>query len=114
MPFEPGRILLAQFPFTDRTAGKLRPVLVISGLDFNQGEDFVVVPVSSRLTPDDPYVYPLLDTEPYFAATQLRESSAVKWTKPVTISAMVVQRRLGVVPPAVLSQIQSLVRSVIS
>ena len=57
MPFEPGQVLLAAYPFTDRTAAKLRPVLVVSGAGFNRGEDFVAVPISSRVSPNEAYGY---------------------------------------------------------
>lgn len=54
MPIDPGRILLVEYPLTDHTAAKQRPALVVSGVEFNRGEDFVVVPLSSRLIEDDP------------------------------------------------------------
>lgn len=114
MPFEPGRILLVAYPFTDRTAAKQRPVIVVSPLEFNQGEDIVVLPLSSRVFADDPYGFPILSTEPYFPGTGLRQNSSVKWSKPMTISSRVVVRRLGVVPPDVLEQIRQLARTMLS
>jgi mRNA-degrading endonuclease toxin of MazEF toxin-antitoxin module len=111
MPFEPGRLLLVAFPFTDNSAAKQRPVLVVSGIGFNQGEDVVVVPLSSRITPDDPLGFPLRETEPYFSQTRLRLGSTVKWTKPMTISSSVVTRKLGTIPAAALSEVQEKIRS---
>jgi mRNA-degrading endonuclease toxin of MazEF toxin-antitoxin module len=113
MPYEPGRILLVAYPFTDRTAAKQRPVMVISALEFNQGEDVVVLPMSSRVVSDDPYGFPILSTEPYFPQTRLRQSSIVKWSKPMTISSRVIVRKLGVVPEEVLEQIRERTRSVL-
>ncbi len=114
MPYEPGNLLLVTYPFTDQTTAKQRPVLVVSGVEFNQGEDVVVVPLSSRVVPDDPFGFPIHATEPYFPQTRLRAGSTVKWTKPMVISARVVSRKLGIVPPAVLKEIQRLVRSLFS
>ena len=111
MPYEPGRLLLVAYPFTDHTTGKERPVLVISGMDFNRGEDVVVVPLSSRVVPNDPFGFPISDTEPYFPQTRLTRSSSVKWSKPMTISSKVVVRKLGMLPPAELKQVQEKVQS---
>lgn len=111
MPYEPGRILLVAYPFSDHTGLKLRPALVVSGMRFNQGEDIVVVPLSSRVTPDDPYGFPITSTKPYFRQTGLRQSSSVKWTKPLTISNKVIHRKLGIMPSQLLTEIQDLVKT---
>ena len=93
MPFEAGRILLVSYPFTDQSAAKQRPVIVISGTGFNQGEDVVVLPLSSRVATGDPYGFPILHTDPCFLQTRLRQSSTVKWSKPMTISSKVVVKK---------------------
>ena len=111
MSYEPGAILLVSYPFTDQTAAKQRPVLVVSSTRFNSGEDVVVVPLTSRVVPDDPFGLPIESTEPYFLQTKLRMSSTVKWTKPMVISSVVVVKELGHIPPDVLRQIQDLVKS---
>ena len=105
MAHDPGRLLLVTFPFSDQTGWKQRPVLVVSGAEFNQGEDLVVVPLSSRVHPDDPWGIPIHATESFFSQTSLRQSSSIKWTKPMTISGKVVRRRLGIIPPALLAEV---------
>ena len=111
MSYEPGAILLVSYPFTDQTAAKQRPVLVVSSARFNSGEDVVVVPLSSRIAAGDPFGFPIQSTEPYFLQTKLRRPSTVKWTKPFTISSVVVVKELGHIPSNVLRQIQDLVKS---
>lgn len=113
MQFESGQLLLVVFPFTDQTAAKVRPVLVVSGHTFNAGEDFVAVPLSSR-SETGPHIYPISPTEKWFPQTLLKCGSGVKWTKPITISSRVVQKRLGVVPPNVLQEIQELIKTLFS
>ena len=103
--FEYGEVLLAEYPFTDRSSAKLRPVLVISCQEFNRGEDIVVLPISSRPTEDDPYSFSITSTAPYFRAAGLRWDSSVKWTKPMTISGQVIEKRLGKLPDAVMAEI---------
>lgn len=57
MPFEPtefgfGDIVLVPFPFTDQTAAKRRPAVVISGLSYNRDKpDLIVMAVTSQLRP---------------------------------------------------------------
>lgn len=114
MPFRSGQIILVSYPFSDHTSAKLRPALVVSGDRFNEGEDFVALPLSSRINKDDEFGYSIFDTDSFFRDTGLRCSSSVKWTKPMTISKVVVKRRLGEVPDAVLREIQTKTQSLFS
>ena len=106
-----GDLCLVQFPFTDASATKVRPVLVVSADSFNQGDDLVVLPLSSRPDANDPYCHHILNTEDFFSNTGLRCSSSVKWTKPVTLSKCVFQRRLGCLPGPAMQKILCKVRS---
>ncbi|MBI5722405.1 MAG: type II toxin-antitoxin system PemK/MazF family toxin [Planctomycetes bacterium] len=103
--FEYGDVLLVNYPFTDQSAAKQRPVLVISHTSFNQGEDIVVVPLSSRIMQEDSFGFPILETASFFPATGLRCSSTVKWTKLMTISRVVIKRKLGTIPAEIVQQI---------
>ncbi|MCO6436452.1 MAG: type II toxin-antitoxin system PemK/MazF family toxin [Phycisphaerae bacterium] len=112
IPLDAGQILLVHYPFTDATAAKVRPALVVSHADFNRGEDFVAVPISSRVWENDPFGFPIRNTDPFFPQTKLKFASTVKWSKPMTLSRVVIQSLLGTLPPgqlgAVLRKIQSL------
>ncbi len=110
--FDAGDILLIQYPHTDRSGSKIRPALVVSGDKYNRGDDFVIVPISSIEPKSLRYSFPILDTDKSFAATKLKKSSYVKWTKPYTISGMVVIRRLGCLPNSILSEVQAKIRGV--
>ncbi len=90
-----GEIYLARFPFTDGTAAKLRPVLVISNRRYNNA-DVVVLPISSRPDPNDEFA--VFIGNPHFSQAGLRQESSIKWTKPMTIASSVFQRRLGTLP----------------
>ena len=102
-----GQILLVDYPFTDDSGSKLRPTLVVSADRFNQGDDLVVVPISSAPDPDDPHAFQIPEVAPSFKETGLRQASSVKWTKPLTISRRVVRRRLGRLASEPLSEIRS-------
>ena len=114
MPYDPGQIILVNYPFTDQTAAKQRPALVVSGRKFNKGQDFVAVPISSRITQDDPFGHIIADTDPHFPKTKLRCSSTVRWAKPMTLSEVVVHRTLGVIPADVLESIRQKMREMLS
>lgn len=114
MPFEPGEVLYARFPFTDHSSEKIRPVLVVSSTKFNRGDDFVVVPISSRIFPGDKYGYQIKASDSYFKETGLRYESTVKWTKPMVISRSVVHRKAGLIPTRVLTEIRNQITSLFS
>jgi mRNA interferase MazF len=107
-----GDVCLAQYPFTDGSSTKLRPVLVVSADQFNHGGDLVVLPITSSLNPKDQHTFPIDKSAVYFGSTGLRYASAVKWTKPLAISKSVLVRRLGSVPSDVLQQIRDNLQSV--
>lgn len=107
-----GDIVLVNFPYSDQTGQKVRPVLVVSGERFNRSGDLVVVPISSSPAAGDVFCVLVEESSPVFAQTGLRRSSAIKWTKPHTISRVVVQRRLGSLALAALEVVRERVRSV--
>ncbi len=92
-----GCTCLVEYPFTDGTGAKVRPVLVVSRDDFNKGADVVVVPISSRPNKSDPYSVYIDESDSTFSKTGLRCSSAVKWGKPFTIDKSLLMRRLGAI-----------------
>ena len=84
--------------------GKTGPRRV--GTKFNRGEDFVVVdPISSRPDSSDKFSVTIADHSPNFPATKLKQTSAVKCSKPFTISRRLVQRRLGTLEQPLLAEV---------
>lgn len=104
-----GDIVTVNFPFTDHSGGKIRPALIVSVDEFNAGADVVFVPISSA-PKSDPYVFIIEDAAPYFPQTGLRRTSAVKWTKPMTVARSVVYAKLGTLPTFELAAIQANIR----
>lgn len=103
-------IVLLNYPFTDNTGTKVHPALVVSGDRYNQGDDVVFVPISSAPSPTDPYAFTVRDTDPHFQQTGLRQTSNVKWSKPMTLSRRVIPRRLGTLAPQPLCEVRSKVQ----
>jgi len=113
-PYRSGQLLIINLPQTDGSPGKLRPAMVISNHEFNGGEDITIVPLSGQLSESDRFAYPILKSYPYFTQTKLKFESAVKWSKPQTVTKDLVIRRLGTVPPEILAEIIAKVKSIFS
>lgn len=55
-PIEPGDVWLVPFPFTDQTAAKQRPAVVLSSRDYNQAHpDIILAPITGQFSgqPDE-------------------------------------------------------------
>jgi len=92
MPFEFGDVVLVPFPFTDQTASKQRPAVIVSNLAYNQVKpDFVVMAVTSQFRPSPALGEVWIDQ---WQAAGLLKPSAIK---PVfaTIEQGLVIRPLG-------------------
>jgi len=87
IPF--GAIVLTRFPFTDLTASKLRPALVVSK-DNDRRHDVVVAYITSvpRIDPDAAAILPT-------AGNGLRVPSMVRFDKLATLDKSILVGRLG-------------------
>jgi mRNA interferase MazF len=91
IPFE--AIVLTDFPFTDLTAAKRRPALVIS-TDNDRRTDVVVAYITS-IPRDDPDAMPIAPTP----GTGLKVPSLVRFDKIATIDKTLIAGRIGVADP---------------
>jgi mRNA interferase MazF len=107
-------VCLVPFPFTDGSTSKVRPVVVVSLDEFNRGDDVVVVPLSSQPAAGDPFSISVEPSSPFFAATGLKTSSAIKWNKLMTISQRLLKRRLGKMHEDLMVQISKQIVAMIS
>lgn len=97
-PIARGDVVLVAFPFTDLSATKRRPAIVLHA---NPGQsDFVLTFVSSRQVGHaDTTEVLLLPTHPEFAATGLAAPSKIRAAKLVTLSRGLLARWLGRLGP---------------
>lgn len=96
--YRPGSVVLAPFPFTNLSAIKARPVLVVSSREFNRRqEDVIVVAITSNPYADrTQYAYPLTESECKRAG--LFFPSIVKTGKIFTLDQRLIRKPLGVLP----------------
>lgn len=91
MPIRPGDLWVADIPFTDRSASKKRPVLVL----WIDGFDAVVAAVTSA-APRTATDVPLVD----WATVGLRVPSTVRLSRLDCLEQSLLLHHLGVVSPA--------------
>ena len=91
IPF--GAIILTDFPFTDLTAAKRRPALVISG-DNDRRTDVIVAYITS-IPRGDPDAVAIAPT----ARTGLKVKSSVRFDKIATINKDIIAGRIGNADP---------------
>jgi len=85
-----GSVSLVPFPFTDFTATKLRPAVVLYDNDY----DVVVAFVSSKMPADISVTHP----QPGFTATGLKTDSVIRLDKIATIVRTRIVGRIGQLP----------------
>lgn len=87
-----GGFVLAIFPFTDLTATKLRPALIVWRVT---GDDLILAFVTSVVTTPMPSDCALSSTDTEFAESGLKTTSLVRLDKRATLHRSLVRRRLG-------------------
>ena len=86
-----GDIVLVSFPFTDLTAAKRRPALVVSPDSFNEAtSDLVLAAITSQISDDTP----LTIVESDCIEGTLPKASALKPTKLFTIHSTLVLKKV--------------------
>lgn len=100
-----GDIVLIPVPFTDLSSKKQRPVIVISGDDYNQTtQDIVVVALTSN---PEVTVYGFAITTDDLVDGTLKRPSQVRVDKIYTLSQTIVVRKFGAVGKDVLEKIST-------
>ncbi|RJG21785.1 type II toxin-antitoxin system PemK/MazF family toxin [Paenibacillus thiaminolyticus] len=102
--YKQGDVLLIPFPYTDLTATKQRPVLVISNTTYNETKkDIVVAAITSNLAEKD---YSILITAEDLDEGHLKIDSAVRADKIYTFSNRIVIKKFGHIKPQVFSKVK--------
>ena len=83
--FVKGDIIVLPFPFSDLSANKRRPALVLASLP---GDDIVVCQITSQIRPD-PYSVAIEDTD--FVNGGLKQSSLVRVSRIFTAESSIVR-----------------------
>lgn len=96
--FNKGDVILIPFPFTDLSATKQRPALIISSDRFNNNhKDVIVMAISSQIPsqiPGDEYLLSAADLK----TSGLPRQSIIKLGKIVTMNQNLIIKKLGKIP----------------
>ena len=121
MDVQPGTICLIKYPFTDQAVAKLRPALVAEAdnpiflalTDSPAGLAGMNVNFIQITSSKDPGLYNIvLDTgDPCLGGTGLVPGSTIRCWNINTIHKGLIERTLGKVSPALLSQVQEKLRA---
>jgi len=104
-----GKIVLIPFPFTDLSATKLRPALVI-----HEGcKDVIVAFISSKvpLQPSDADVI-ITKKHPEFPLTGLKVDSVIKLDKIATLSKNLIIGELGEIGPSIKDEVNKKLKKI--
>jgi mRNA interferase MazF len=88
--FEFGDVVLVRFPFTDHSAVKQRPAVVISSAAYHQARpDLLIMAITSQLRP-----------KAAFAEAQIRQWKEAGLLKPSVIKPVIATIERGLIPHA--------------
>ena len=87
-----GDVVLVRFPFTDLSATRLRPALIVG----RPAEDVILAFITSHKPAAPPHAScPLTPADAEFGATGLKVASSVRLDKLATLHHSLIRRRLG-------------------
>ena len=103
-----GDVVVVPFPFSDLSAAKRRPALVVATL---AGDDLILCQITSRAV-SDAYAIPLAARD--FASGQLRQNSNVRPNRLFTAESNLILYRVGTLKAAKLQEVVSRIIEIIS
>lgn len=108
-----GTIVLTKFPFTDLSASKRRPAVIVSKVD--PADPDVIVAFISSAIPAHPSAadFVLPDTHSDFGLTGLKKPSVFRMDKLATLDKSIFSGELGNVSPVVFEQLKDKLRAVL-
>jgi mRNA interferase MazF len=89
-----GTIVLVPFPFTDLSATKVRPAVVISAVE--HGDDVVLAFISSNVSRHEPFDIKIKNTDRNFNKTGLKGDSLLRIAKLATLDRKIILGELGI------------------
>ena len=106
-----GELVLIPVPFTDLSAQKRRPVIIISSTEYNRNSrDMLVVAVTSNLT-RVPFSFTISNQE--IVNGNLNKPSLVRVDKIYALDQTLIIKMLGVVEQSVIDRIFILIQEII-
>lgn len=106
--FVKGDVIVAPFPFSDLTANKKRPALVVASLT---GDDVILCQITSK-TVNDSYAISLAKAD--FESGSLHQDSNIRPNCPFTADSNIVLYRAGVLTPEKIKEVVTKIVDIVS
>ena len=106
--FVKGDVVVAPFPFSDLSAAKKRPALVIASLT---GDDVILCQITSQTIADN-YAIPIADTD--FTSGGLHQESNIRPNRLFTADANIILYRAGVLSPKKVQEVVAMIVQIVS
>ena len=106
--FVKGDVVVVPFPFSDLSAAKRRPALVVATLT---GDDVILCQITSRAVTDS-YAIPITDSD--FATGELRQDSNVRPNRLFTADSNIILYRVGTLSATKVQEIVAKIVQIIS
>lgn len=101
--YEPGDIVIVPFPYTDLSAAKERPALVVSNASFNRGHDVIVCAISSQLAQTE---HSVLIGKEDLRSGKLAKPSRVRVSRIATLERSILRARVAKLRPETLARVR--------
>jgi len=104
-----GEVVLVDFPFSSGAAQKLRPAVVVQNDSNNRRlATTIFAPITSNTRyQNEPTQISVDPTTPDGSSTGLLKPSAIKCENLATVEMRLVRRKIGIVPPGLLAQLET-------
>ncbi|AFM24691.1 type II toxin-antitoxin system PemK/MazF family toxin [Desulfomonile tiedjei] len=106
--FQPGDVVIAQFFFTDMSASKKRPALILA--DFS-GDDYFLCSITAALRTHDPFQLPLGRDE--LEGGSLNRDSFIRPSLMMTVHEGLIYYKIGSLPSDKMKQVRETIVDII-
>lgn len=103
--YRKGDIIGMRFPFSDLTSSKYRPALIISNEFTNQGNDYLMVQITSVFRDNNPYLIEISQDD--VTLNPLPKNSCVKIFKVYTLNESLIRGKITAVSEEFSTKIKS-------
>jgi len=101
--YEPGKVVLVNFPFTDLQSAKVRPALVLT----TRGDDVIILGIFSKVPEELRESWIKLDERSKnFSQTGLKKTSVIKTEKIAVIHRSLIRKELGNLSPELMQEVK--------
>ena len=110
--FKRTAVVLVPFPFTDLSAQKVRPAVIISDTKYSK-YNVIVAFISSTSKGNKATGVEIKSNHAYFEETGLKKSSVVKCNKIATLNKKIILGELGYLPKQIQKKVDTKLKKII-